>query len=155
MGGQFRVGGSFPKVPVGSGVSCASSDLPWPLVWLLGLVCFEGSGGNGVRTGVPPSPRTFPLVALGDESSILMVLLCRDEAQAGVGWNRGGERGFEWAQGWGVPALTCLSLRQTVEHGFPSQPSALTYDPILRVMAIGTKAGAVKLYPFQTPQGRR
>ncbi|NWH43328.1 L2GL1 protein, partial [Fregata magnificens] len=37
-------------------------------------------------------------------------------------------------------------LRQTVEHGFPSQPSALAYDPVLRVMAIGTKAGAVKLY---------
>ncbi|PKU37069.1 hypothetical protein llap_12634 [Limosa lapponica baueri] len=36
----------------------------------------------------------------------------------------------------------------TVEHGFPSQPSALAYDPVLRVMAIGTKAGAVKLYPF-------
>ncbi|NXL04481.1 L2GL1 protein, partial [Mesembrinibis cayennensis] len=35
---------------------------------------------------------------------------------------------------------------QTVEHGFPSQPSALAYDPALRVMAIGTKAGAVKLY---------
>uniref|UniRef100_A0A669QCX9 LLGL scribble cell polarity complex component 1 n=1 Tax=Phasianus colchicus TaxID=9054 RepID=A0A669QCX9_PHACC len=34
----------------------------------------------------------------------------------------------------------------TVEHGFPSQPSALAYDPWLRVMAIGTKAGAVKLY---------
>lgn len=102
-----------------------------------------------------PLPKDFPLGGIGRRSSILMVLLCRDEAQADVGWNCGGERGFEWAQGWGVPALTCLSLRQTVEHGFPSQPSALTYDPILRVMAIGTKAGAVKLYPFQSPQGKR
>uniref|UniRef100_A0A8C0BJK2 LLGL scribble cell polarity complex component 1 n=1 Tax=Buteo japonicus TaxID=224669 RepID=A0A8C0BJK2_9AVES len=41
----------------------------------------------------------------------------------------------------------------TVEHGFPSQPSALAYDPALRVMAIGTKAGAVKLYPFPRSQG--
>lgn len=69
-----------------------------------------------------------------------------------VGWSHGGERGAVGGLGgfqeWGVPALTCLSLRQTVEHGFPSQPSALAYDPVLRVMAIGTKAGAVKLYPF-------
>ncbi|NWY02947.1 L2GL1 protein, partial [Nothoprocta ornata] len=35
---------------------------------------------------------------------------------------------------------------QTVEHGFPSQPSALAYDAELRIMAIGTKAGAVKVY---------
>lgn len=47
LGGWFRVGDPFPKVPVGCGVSCASSDLPRPLVWLLGLVCFEVSGGNG------------------------------------------------------------------------------------------------------------
>lgn len=50
----------------------------------------------------------------------------------------------------GGSALIPLSP-QTVEHGFPSQPSALAYDPRLRVMAIGTKAGAVKLYPFLPP----
>ncbi|KAG9343029.1 hypothetical protein JZ751_015247 [Albula glossodonta] len=32
-----------------------------------------------------------------------------------------------------------------VEHGFPSQPSALAYDPKLQLMAIGTKSGAVKV----------
>lgn len=37
---------------------------------------------------------------------------------------------------------------QTVEHGFPNQPSALAYDPKLQLMAIGTKSGAIKLYPF-------
>lgn len=45
---------------------------------------------------------------------------------------------------------SCLSL-QTVEHGFPHQPSALGYSPSLRVLAIGTRSGAVKLYPFQCP----
>ncbi|KAL2298862.1 hypothetical protein Nmel_014470 [Mimus melanotis] len=71
------------------------------------------------------------------------MLTRRGDAQAGAGsglwkvWRR---------QKWGDPALTCLSPWQTVEHGFPSQPSALAYDPVLRVMAIGTKAGAVKLY---------
>lgn len=36
---------------------------------------------------------------------------------------------------------------QTVEHGFPHQPSALGYSPCLRILAIGTRSGAVKLYP--------
>uniref|UniRef100_A0AAR2JG95 Lethal giant larvae homologue 2 domain-containing protein n=1 Tax=Pygocentrus nattereri TaxID=42514 RepID=A0AAR2JG95_PYGNA len=35
---------------------------------------------------------------------------------------------------------------QTVEHGFPNQPSALAYDPKLQLMAIGTKSGAIKVY---------
>lgn len=41
-----------------------------------------------------------------------------------------------------------LSL-QTVEHGFPHQPSALGYSPSLHILAIGTRSGAIKLYPFQ------
>lgn len=40
---------------------------------------------------------------------------------------------------------------QTVEHGFPHQPSALGYSPSLRILAIGTRSGAVKLYPFCPP----
>lgn len=39
-------------------------------------------------------------------------------------------------------------LAQTVEHGFPHQPSALAFDPKLELMAIGTKSGAIKVYPF-------
>lgn len=38
-------------------------------------------------------------------------------------------------------------LSQTVEHGFPHQPSALASDPKLQLMAIGTKSGAIKMYP--------
>ncbi|KAG8456835.1 hypothetical protein GDO86_002572, partial [Hymenochirus boettgeri] len=34
----------------------------------------------------------------------------------------------------------------TVEHGFPNQPSSLAFDPILQIMAIGAKSGAVKIY---------
>lgn len=37
---------------------------------------------------------------------------------------------------------------QTVGHGFPHQPSALAFDPKLQLMAIGTKSGAIKMYPF-------
>lgn len=53
-GREFRVGGPFPKVLAGGGAACASSDLPRPLVRLLGLVCFGVSGGKWVRSDVPP-----------------------------------------------------------------------------------------------------
>ncbi|XP_064378656.1 LLGL scribble cell polarity complex component 2 isoform X3 [Dromaius novaehollandiae] len=39
-----------------------------------------------------------------------------------------------------------FQFNKTVEHGFPHQPSALGYSPFLRLMAIGTRSGAVKLY---------
>ena len=48
------------------------------------------------------------------------------------------------------PTPAWFSL-QTVEHGFPHQPSALGYSPSLRILAIGTRSGAVKLYPFRSP----
>lgn len=46
-----------------------------------------------------------------------------------------------------------LFALQTVEHGFPHQPSALGYSPSLRLLAIGTRSGAVKLYPCGSPCG--
>lgn len=124
-------------------------------MWRLDLVWFGVSGGNWGRSDVLP-PQGPPWWQWeGGQGSILTVLHRWGEAQAGAGlepWGRekagGGGGLFGRAQGLGVLALTCLSPRQTVEHGFPSQPSALAYDPALRVMAIGTKAGAVKLYPF-------
>lgn len=39
-----------------------------------------------------------------------------------------------------------FQFNKTVEHGFPHQPSALGYSPALRLLAIGTRSGAVKLY---------
>ncbi|XP_069066198.1 lethal(2) giant larvae protein homolog 1 isoform X2 [Pleurodeles waltl] len=39
-----------------------------------------------------------------------------------------------------------FAFNKTVEHGFPNQPSSLAYDPKLRIMALGTKSGAVKIY---------
>lgn len=45
--------------------------------------------------------------------------------------------------------MVFLSFCQTVEHGFPHQPSALGYSPFLRLMAIGTRSGAIKLYSFE------
>ncbi|XP_037094140.1 lethal(2) giant larvae protein homolog 1-like [Pollicipes pollicipes] len=35
---------------------------------------------------------------------------------------------------------------KTVQHGFPSKPSALAYDPALSLIAVGTKAGVVNVY---------
>ncbi|XP_075755885.1 lethal(2) giant larvae protein homolog 1 isoform X5 [Pelodiscus sinensis] len=42
--------------------------------------------------------------------------------------------------------LDLFAFNKTVEHGFPNQPSSLAYDPKLRIMAVGTKSGAVKVY---------
>uniref|UniRef100_H2ZMJ2 Lethal giant larvae homologue 2 domain-containing protein n=1 Tax=Ciona savignyi TaxID=51511 RepID=H2ZMJ2_CIOSA len=39
-----------------------------------------------------------------------------------------------------------FSFKKTVEHGFPHHPSAFDYDPILKLMAIGTKTGAIKIF---------
>lgn len=37
---------------------------------------------------------------------------------------------------------------QTVQHGFPHKPSALAWDPKLKLLAIGTKTGTIKMYPL-------
>lgn len=50
---------------------------------------------------------------------------------------------------WNETCTFPLPSIQTVEHGFPNQPSALAYDPKLQLMTIGTKSGAIKVYPFQ------
>ncbi|XP_048408451.2 lethal(2) giant larvae protein homolog 1 isoform X1 [Stegostoma tigrinum] len=42
--------------------------------------------------------------------------------------------------------LELFAFNKTVEHGFPNQPSSLAHDPKLRLMAIATKSGAVKIY---------
>nr|CAG4640608.1 EOG090X00I4 [Eulimnadia texana] len=39
-----------------------------------------------------------------------------------------------------------FQFQKTVQHGFPSKPSALAWDPELRLMALATKTGAVKVY---------
>lgn len=39
-----------------------------------------------------------------------------------------------------------VSRSQTVQHGFPHKPTALAYDPIDRLMAIGTHSGAIKVF---------
>lgn len=37
---------------------------------------------------------------------------------------------------------------QTFRHGFPYQPTALAFDPIQRLLAIGTKNGSLRMYPL-------
>ncbi|KAM8945886.1 LLGL scribble cell polarity complex component 2 [Pelodytes ibericus] len=39
-----------------------------------------------------------------------------------------------------------FQFNKTVEHGFPHQPSALGFSSSLRLMAIGTRSGAIKVY---------
>nr|CAG4643699.1 EOG090X00I4 [Lepidurus arcticus] len=37
-------------------------------------------------------------------------------------------------------------FQKTIQHGFPSKPSALAWDPELRLMALATKTGAIKVF---------
>ncbi|CAB3253756.1 unnamed protein product [Arctia plantaginis] len=39
-----------------------------------------------------------------------------------------------------------FAFRKTVQHGFPHRASALAWDPLLRVIALGTATGALKVY---------
>ncbi|GAA6069854.1 syntaxin-binding protein 5-like, partial [Tachysurus ichikawai] len=36
----------------------------------------------------------------------------------------------------------------TVRHGFPYQPSSMAFDPVQKILAIGTQCGALRLYPL-------
>ncbi|XP_033211249.1 lethal(2) giant larvae protein homolog 1 isoform X2 [Belonocnema kinseyi] len=39
-----------------------------------------------------------------------------------------------------------FAFRKTLEHGFPNKPTALAWDPSLRLMIIGTASGAIKVF---------
>ncbi|KAG8583474.1 hypothetical protein GDO81_008432 [Engystomops pustulosus] len=41
-----------------------------------------------------------------------------------------------------------FQLCKTVRHGFPFEPSAMAFDPVQKILAIGTNHGALRLYPF-------
>uniref|UniRef100_A0A7N6BU81 Lethal giant larvae homologue 2 domain-containing protein n=1 Tax=Anabas testudineus TaxID=64144 RepID=A0A7N6BU81_ANATE len=51
-------------------------------------------------------------------------------------------------------AVTCklicpfiyLHIFQTVRHGFPYQPSSMAFDPVQKILAIGTQSGALRLF---------
>ncbi|XP_073339353.1 syntaxin-binding protein 5 isoform X3 [Pagrus major] len=39
-----------------------------------------------------------------------------------------------------------FQLCKTVRHGFPYQPSSMAFDPVQKILAIGTQAGAMRLF---------
>ncbi|XP_078692853.1 lethal(2) giant larvae protein homolog 1-like isoform X2 [Branchiostoma floridae x Branchiostoma belcheri] len=39
-----------------------------------------------------------------------------------------------------------FTFRKTVEHGFPHRPSAVAFDPEMKLLAIGTRSGLIKIY---------
>jgi len=39
-----------------------------------------------------------------------------------------------------------FAFNKTVEHGFPNKPSSVSFDPKLKLLAIGTRTGVVKVY---------
>ncbi|KAE8745862.1 hypothetical protein FOCC_FOCC007381 [Frankliniella occidentalis] len=63
-----------------------------------------------------------------------------------------------WAQYQGICAIfipeelkagrvygsSCLTFR----HGFPYQPTAMAFDPVQRLLAVGSKNGSLRMYPL-------
>lgn len=47
-----------------------------------------------------------------------------------------------------VQGNKCLLPLQTVRHGFPYQPTALAFDPVQKILAIGSRSGGIRMYPF-------
>ena len=39
-----------------------------------------------------------------------------------------------------------FTSENTFRHGFPLKPTAMAFDPLQRIMAIGSRSGAVRLY---------
>ncbi|KAJ9577607.1 hypothetical protein L9F63_005794, partial [Diploptera punctata] len=39
-----------------------------------------------------------------------------------------------------------FAFRKTVQHGFPNKPTSIAWDPSLRLLALGTATGAVKIF---------
>jgi len=57
-------------------------------------------------------------------------------------WGKGSQHSAERLQ----IQKELFQFRKTIQHGFPSKPSALAWDPVLRLLAIGTKSGAIKIF---------
>lgn len=48
-----------------------------------------------------------------------------------------------------ITVLIFISISlQTFRHGFPHSPTALAYDPVQKLLAIGDKSGSLRMYPF-------
>ncbi|KAF7402566.1 hypothetical protein HZH66_004833 [Vespula vulgaris] len=41
-----------------------------------------------------------------------------------------------------------FQVKKTFRHGFPHQPTAVAFDPVQRLLAIGTKSGSLRMYPL-------
>eukprot|EP00066_Takifugu_rubripes_P001118 XP_003962098.1 PREDICTED: syntaxin-binding protein 5-like [Takifugu rubripes] len=41
-----------------------------------------------------------------------------------------------------------FQLCKTVRHGFPYQPTSLAFDPVQKILAIGSRSGGIRMYPF-------
>nr|CAG4649920.1 EOG090X00I4 [Sida crystallina] len=57
-------------------------------------------------------------------------------------WGKGSQHSAERLQ----IQKELFQFQKTIQHGFPSKPSALAWDPVLRLLAIATKGGAIKVF---------
>ncbi|XP_011668159.1 syntaxin-binding protein 5-like [Strongylocentrotus purpuratus] len=41
-----------------------------------------------------------------------------------------------------------FNICKVVRHGFPFEPTAMAYDPVQHILAVGSKNGSMRMYPF-------
>lgn len=51
----------------------------------------------------------------------------------------------DWLADWMAFKKFCFLFLQTVRHGFPYQPSSMAFDPVQKILAVGTQTGALRL----------
>jgi len=44
-----------------------------------------------------------------------------------------------------ISSNCCNIVLQSIYHGFPAKPTAIAYDPVLELLAIGNKSGDLRL----------
>jgi syntaxin-binding protein 5 len=48
-----------------------------------------------------------------------------------------------------------FELKKTVRHGLPQQPIAVAMDQVQRIIAVGSRLGGIRIYPFLLVVARR
>lgn len=135
---------SLPCGAAGVRICTRASSLASPILFVVVDPSVKWDGSWLGRPVVGPGLRPFLTLW-----KLVIHLAAEDTEVGGPGMQQGQSWRLPWVGlGWGLCLANTPTSLQTVEHGFPNQPSALAFDPELRIMAIGTRSGAVKMYPL-------
>lgn len=78
--------------------------------------------------------------------NVLDTIRSNQANQPGGSGQTGGFAGSRGAEFGGLLKPSHFTLGQVARHGFPEQPSALAFDPVQKIAAIGTSSGAIRVF---------